>query len=182
MRLLLIACLACAASPALADPGAECLKAVDAGNVTLAKQYADMILFSAGKLSAERAADAAACLLAVTGQNYVYAADIRKFEAADEHDQAVVERQRQTAEKNRVVRENEAKKRAADEKDKAAAAKAQAAVDQFKADLDRVETERHLAVAARLYEACANLYRLNPDSTISNKMCFDVFWERGLPD
>ena len=37
-------------------------------------------------------------------------------------------------------------------------------------------------VVARLSEACGNMYRRDPDATITNQLCFDVFWERGLPD
>lgn len=37
-------------------------------------------------------------------------------------------------------------------------------------------------VVARLAQACDTMYRRDPDATITNKLCFDLFWERGLPD
>lgn len=181
MRFLLTAATILYAAPALADLGSDCLKAADAGNSALVKQYADMILFSRDKLSEQRAADAAACLLEATGRDYVYAPDVRKFELAEEHDQAAVERQRQAAEKSRVEREKQARKKEAENKAQAEAAEARAAAERFRADMERREAERHQAVAARLSEACTNLYRRDPDATIANKLCFDVFWAQGLP-
>lgn len=37
-------------------------------------------------------------------------------------------------------------------------------------------------VEARLSAACDTMYRRDPDATITNKLCYDVFLDRGLPD
>ena len=42
--------------------------------------------------------------------------------------------------------------------------------------------DKREAVTARLVEACGAMYQRDPDATMTNKLCFDVFWETGLPD
>lgn len=182
MRFPLIAALACAATPAMADLGSDCLEAAKAGNDALVRRYADMILFSAGKLSEDHAAKAGSCLQKATGQAYVYVPAIRKFELAEAHAEAEKKRQEQAAER-------EAEERAATKAERTAALAAAKAEEEDKSRTERVqaqiasmEAERHQAVAERLSEGCRRMYRRGPDATITNKLCFDLFWERGLPD
>ncbi|MBM1816228.1 hypothetical protein [Pseudosulfitobacter pseudonitzschiae] len=42
--------------------------------------------------------------------------------------------------------------------------------------------QRELAVLTQLTESCQRLYRQAPDETITNKLCFDIFMNIGLPD
>lgn len=37
-------------------------------------------------------------------------------------------------------------------------------------------------VRSRLAKACARLYAANPDGTITNPLCYEVFLTNGLPD
>ena len=41
--------------------------------------------------------------------------------------------------------------------------------------------ERQDDVEARLKQACDNLFRSQPDETITNPLCYDVFVNHGLP-
>lgn len=47
---------------------------------------------------------------------------------------------------------------------------------------NQAKTDAKQVVQTRLTQACEAMYRRDPDATITNKLCFDVFWERGLPE
>ena len=52
----------------------------------------------------------------------------------------------------------------------------------FAAKMNAGTAERQDAVLSRVSEACANMYRRNPDATVINAVCLDVFLADGLPD
>lgn len=66
--------------------------------------------------------------------------------------------------------------------DEETAAETKARTEKFIADVEQRQAERRADVVERLTEACTRQYRRDADATIMNKLCFDVFMERGLPD
>lgn len=49
-------------------------------------------------------------------------------------------------------------------------------------DILRMKAARELAVNQRLVQGCRSLFKKDPDTAITNKMCYDVFMAVGLPD
>lgn len=177
-RAILTATLCLMAAPASADLGDYCLKAIGTGDEAGAKRLADMILFSNTQLPPERAAVSAECLKGVLGQDYVYAASTGKFEPASEHEVREAERRRKLAEQ----RDEERKAREVREDAAKSEAEAKARTEDLLAEMELRALEGQGKVVERLAEACRNLYQRHPDETITNRLCYDVFLNQGLPD
>lgn len=181
-RALPIIFLCLMGAPAWADLGDYCLEALKKGDTTGAKKIADVILFSNTPMSPERAATSAACLTAVTGEEYIYVSQTAKFEPAARHEQREVERQREVAARQEKVRQEAEKRKSEEAAEAAAEAERQERINRLMAEAAQRAAERERAVSERLALACKNMFRRDPDATMTNKLCFDVFWRVGLPD
>lgn len=168
--------------PAWADLGDYCLEAMKKGDKAGAQKIADVILFSNTPMSSDRAKTSAECLRAVTGLEYIYVDETAKFEPAAGYEQREAERRRKLAAQRQKDREEAAKQRAEKAAEAAAAAERQARTDQMMVEAAQRAAERERAVSERLALACENMFRRDPDATMTNRLCFDVFWRAGLPD
>lgn len=53
---------------------------------------------------------------------------------------------------------------------------------EFAAIVEKQRNERQFDVLLRLQEGCEAMFKRDPDATITNQLCFDLFMDRGLPD
>ncbi len=155
------------ALPAAASFPEWCAEAYEAGDIVTAERMAKSLIGQTRGYNREDAVAGIECLTRFTGEAYTYHPQSRRFlSPSDREEQA--EKDRMEAEEREAAMEAEAEQNRLleDLRDKAEAAQA----------------GRREAVASRLQEACTNLYARQPDETITNKVCLDVFWEIGLPD
>lgn len=107
------------------------------------------------------------CLKFATGQEHVY--DFRASRIVTVEEQAIAaQRAEAFAKKIDAMRTKAA--------EDAALLKANAQANAEK------KAASELAVSQRLVEGCRALFKKDPDTTITNKMCYDVFMAIGLPD
>ena len=178
MRIVLAACLAFAATPALADLGDDYITAIEAGNDTRVDRLVDMILFSKSVMSPERAAKSIECLKKATGEDYIYFGQTGKFVLPTDLERIRAEQ----AAKDEQQRVRAAAIAAEQEANREEEAKAQAEREAFSAQLAELKMKREADVTGRLAEGCTAMYRRDPDATITNDLCFDLFFRIGLPD
>lgn len=55
-------------------------------------------------------------------------------------------------------------------------------IERREADAEGLAHERRAAARRRLEEACVAQFHVDPDATIMNQLCFDVFLAKGLPE
>lgn len=154
-------------SPALAMFPRWCLEAYEAGDIQTAERMAKTIMGSPHGYNQADAAMGIECLRRFTGETYTYHVASREFVSPADR-QAREEADRQEAEARKANELAEA------ERQKFLEEVAQ------RAEIDKANRER--TVATRLHEACYNLYSRDPEETITNPLCFDVFWRNGLPE
>lgn len=179
MRQFVAAALLLFAAPAYAGGVPQwCLEGLDDGDAAYVDRMTTMLLSTPKFYSADDIEKAIECLNRHTGKSYSYNAVVQRFGTKEELDGYLAEK----AKADQKKAEAAAAKAAAEKEAAAAAEKARAELEQIRADIERRAAERQQAVVARLSDACDAMFRRDADATITNKLCFDVFWERGLPE
>lgn len=107
------------------------------------------------------------CFKFATGQDYGYAPRTGLIVTLDQQEIAL----KQIEAEDKIKEQKQAETKAAVDRKKQLEKKRA----QDRADLQ-------LRVQSRLIEACNNLYQRNPDETLVNKLCYDVFSVIGLPE
>lgn len=162
MRLVLIgvAVATLCSGPALADVFDECHAAIEENDTQAAKRAADALLVGTGtEVPEEHLELAARCIQMGRDRPYEFSKLTRRFRTPERATEENLQFARQRAQAN--VRE---KQKEQDE------------------EARKAQSERESKVVGRLVAACYKLYRIDPDTTIINKQCFDVFLANGLPD
>jgi len=171
MRMIaLLFAIALMAPTARADTLGDCNAAIAADDKVAAGKAAEVILgYAPGRYT--RSAEILTCLSFAKGEPYAFDETTFKFRPAsvianeaEKRAAAAAERLREYEDAQRQIRIAEEAARQAERDEKA-----------------RREAKR-AAVTVRLIDACTELYRTHPDETITNKLCFDVFLQIGLPE
>jgi hypothetical protein len=140
-------------SPAVAGPFADCKEAVNSNDRALAKAAVEEILSGKGLYVPPNNSDLVAeCLLVAGSEGLEYSKSKGRFLPAGPADT--------DASKKRLEKKREA----------------------FDRLLLKQQSERRRLVFKRLFEACRNLYRSDPDRAITNQLCFEYFLDDGLPE
>lgn len=173
MRLPLIAALCFAALPAQADFASSCVGAIEEGDDSKAAMFSRMLLARPRQLDKVGQANGLRCIEHATGIAHKYDRDLGRFYSPDQQAEIDAEKAQIEGQKAAEVAaaKAEAEAKAADDK----------AWAQIEADAAKAKFDRESAVLARLDEGCANMYQRDPDATITNPLCFDVFFRTGLP-
>lgn len=173
MRLAVAAVVfACAATPAMTDAAEDCLSK-ESGSIE-ARVIALGLIDTPRKMSNDEAKPIIRCLLHASGAEYQYDASVGIFYTSNDS-------------ADRAIRGSLAAKALAEAEAKAeeatvAAAEAARKSSEIAAATARAKAAREAEVIEQLAASCERLYRRDPDLTIANKLCFDVFFARGLPD
>lgn len=164
MRLALALALFAAPSVAIASPE-FCLAAKNRGDEAQWTFWANHLLTKKNGTSRNQIDDAAQCLDDFPGGPYV-----------ERNGHFMTEEQAAKQDANDAAQKvaEEAATRAKDEAARRAADIIEAA--------DQRMAEQQLAVTQRLVDGCAAMFDRDPDQTITNALCFDVFMKRGLPN
>ena len=170
MRLLLVAAALLTVSAAHARSPEWCIEGLETGDETLLRNNVDRLLNESAVYNDAEIEMATRCLKAHKGFDYVYDPETGRFFTAN---QFAFEQGRRAAEAAKKKRDEAAAKEAAER------ARQAAEVDAIVA---KAKADREFSVAQRLRKGCENMYRRDPDATITNQMCFDLFWRYGLPD
>lgn len=145
--------------PAAAIANPEfCVDAKRSGNKELWDFWATHVLGAARDLNQRQLSQASECLEDFPGGPYAYVDG--KFMNADQ-----------------AKLEEEAERQAKLDAEEAAAVAAE-----FRLAAEAEKSKRQFDVLLRLQEGCEAMFKRDPDATITNKLCFDVFMDRGLPD
>lgn len=48
--------------------------------------------------------------------------------------------------------------------------------------MEQRRMDREYEVLLRLKDGCTAMFKRDPDATITNRLCFDLFMDQGLPD
>lgn len=166
MRTLLaaVALTLVTASGAAADVFDDCRAAVRTSDAESARAASTRILFGNGiYVPPDETETVGQCLELGGKTGYAYSRATGTFVSI-----ALAEAQ------NRRLEAREERKRLEDEK-------AQAAVELIEQER-RARQMREAAVRTQVQISCENLYRLAPDTTITNGICLEVFLRDGLPD
>lgn len=147
------------ALPSFAAANSEaCLDAKNSGNNERWLFWGNHIVESGRDLTLRQQNQAAKCLKDFPGGPYIYqngqfiAEDMAEA-AAETHDKAETEA-------------NAARARLAD----------------YQEQMAQQAVERRVRVVEQLQDSCTAMFRQDPDEAITNRMCFDLFMEQGLPD
>lgn len=164
MRLALVLALFAAPSLALANPE-FCLAAKNRGDEAQWTFWANHLLTTKFATSRDQIDHAAQCLDGFPGGPYI---------ERNGHFMTEEQATRQDA--------NDAAQKVAEEE--AARAKDEAArrAVEIIESADQRMAEQQLAVTQRLVDGCSAMFDRDPDATITNALCFDVFMKRGLPN
>lgn len=169
--------LAFSANAASANYAKWCVEAYEKSDVERAEPMARSLMRNAHGFNRADATMGIQCLLQYTGETYTYDPTTRRFHTQKSLD----EEQRQIRERTELNREEERQQAAAT---RAARIEEQARSRRVAELAQRIEEERQARereVLDRLNEACTSMYARDADATITNRLCFDVFWETGLP-
>lgn len=131
------------------------------------KQLAAEMIANPGDMPIEIAKSALKCIETATGVVHTYNRSAKTFTTWG------------------TVADREEKKAAAQEEAKRAAEEARRSEEERDAivsEVARSRADRTQAVQSRLFQACGRLYSDNPDTTITNRLCYDVFMATGLPE
>lgn len=142
---------------ALASPE-FCVEAKKSGNKERWDFWATQVLGATHDLTPRQITAGKACLKDFPGGPYVYVDG--KFINADQ-----------------AEREAEAERQA-----QINAEAAEAAATEFRLAAEAEKSARQFRVIQQLQDSCIAMFRRDPDATITNKLCFDVLMESGLPD
>ena len=170
MRIIWLATtLIICAQTALAGTYSDCTEAIKSGDQSQAKELAATIL-RFNSFSHDEQITGAACLTFAMGQEYVFSIVLNTF-APKAEVAAIIEATKKEAagkadEQKRLQEEFDRKRRETRQAQLAAAAANEA---------------QTLAVWRRVYEACNELYSNDPNATVTNQICLNVFLETGLP-
>lgn len=175
-------CTAFFCTPVAADVFADCAQAVAAGDRQAAKKAADILLVGAGTLvPPEHIEIAGECVKMGRDRPYAYSKLRQRYRPvakakADNDVYASQEAQREYAIEARRKQLQDSARREKLRNESLENAKARRAAAAHR------KTVREREVLQRLAVACSHLYKTDPDITITNKLCFDVFFTTGLPD
>jgi hypothetical protein len=170
----------CIASPAYAIIYDDCRAAIAADDRVAARHAAEALLRVAPLPYARRIEipELLVCLELGMGEPFVFDSTTQGFASVAQASEQEQRRATLEAERERVVADRWA---AAPERRHQAAAAQAAARKRLREAQARIEADQ-AEVRGRLFAACNRLYRTHPDETITNKLCFDVFFQIGLPD
>jgi hypothetical protein len=147
----------------------DCAEAIKNGNHEKAKEYASTLMrfnsFSVSELEA-----GAACLTYAMGREYIYSYALNTFVSKDEED-AMIEASKKKAAEQAAAQQN--KLAAADELTRLRR--------QPELEAQAAKEAQTVAVWKRAYEACSIFYRADPDKTVTNQVCLNIFLETGFP-
>lgn len=150
-----------AGSVAVADLPLDCAKAIALDRVDDVRRIADQLIKEGGQYSHISLDNAFDCLESATGMLHSYDPETKTFTP----DKEAPDLKMKTATEKRQA-DKEALERFAETQRK----------------VEEVEARTKREVYLRLIESCENMYRQEPDETITNKLCFDVFLSNGLPE
>ena len=159
-----------AVQPARADTYADCIAAIEAGDLETAKGIALTMLRFTNVTDPKKQEMGAQCLTGATGEPHVYSMGLARFLPSIEAEK--VEEQR-IIDAKAALEASEALERARLNAEAAAEAKAVAA--------ERAEAAKKQAVWKRVSQACNELYADDPNLAVTNKVCLDLFLMIGLP-
>ena len=145
-------------STAAADIYDDCDRAIEAGDKAAALLNGKIML-NRRPVPYLELARMKKCLLYATGKEHEYSPTLGRVVSAEMALEA-------KAEADRLAEEKKADERSWEE------AKRRTRV---------AKIQREQEVFNRLTESCRRLYQKNPDETITNKLCFDLFLSVGLP-
>lgn len=168
LKLLAFAFAICAQT-ATAGTYSDCTLAIKKGDQAKAKELASALL-RFNSFSVDEQMTGAACLTYAMNEEYVFSIILNTFVPKGQEEAVVDEKKKAAAE--RAV-EDQRKVAAALERNRLHQLAELAAKAAKQAQID--------TVWKRVYEACANLYRSDPDTTVTNQICLNVFLETGLP-
>ena len=169
---LLLSCwmLAYVTNMAVADTYADCKEAISANDHEAALKFATRLLRFRNISDPSKQKSGAACLTFAKGTEYTY--DFAKDGFAEA---SVVAAALAASQEEFAAREEERAKR----ESIIAAEKAQ------RLERERIRKEAEAAkvraVWQRVTDACVKLYQDDPDGTVTNRICLDVFLQTGLP-
>jgi hypothetical protein len=148
------------ASAASADVFENCQTAIDTNDQGIAQAQLDEMKAVKFLFDPAKQQIGVACLSLATGEAWFYDTVSAHFENVQASEAA--REQRVALEKSRLMLERQMEELAA------ASALAKEATRQI--------------VVTEMVEACKRLYKDAPDETLTNRVCFDVFLEIGLPE
>lgn len=158
-------------SPANANFSQWCVDAYDAGNIELGKRMAEMVQKSMTAPNWAEARTAIRCLRLALGSEYKYLPGSHRIVPADEYETIL--------ESERLTEEAERQQRSAEEAERQRLLEQRA---ELEAGIEMARRARQDAVLEQLAQSCTSLFRSDPDTTITNKLCYDYFYAVGLPD
>lgn len=174
MKVLICAlALAVSASAASANYAKWCLDAYEEGDLERAETMANSLMQNAHGFNRADADMGIECLLQYTGETYTYDPEIRRFYTQ----KSLREEQRASRERAVELFQGAAARQAVRAAERARSAQNAELAKRIQEEREARERE----VMARLNEACTSMYARDAEATISNKLCFDVFWQTGLP-
>lgn len=160
-RILTAALLTAAPTFAFADLPLDCAKAITMNKVDDVRQIADQIMEQGGEYSTIGLRNAHECLEAATGVIHSYDPETGMFTPDKE---ATHLKLKSAAEEREAAKDRERQ------------------LEEARSEQAKRQAERKQQAYRRLVEGCENMYRREPDETITNKLCFDIFTVTGLPD
>lgn len=147
----------------------DCTQAIAEGDKLKAEELAATMLRFNSISTADQALGAA-CLSYARGEEYVYVVGPNTFLSKASEETRLKEEKEKA-----VARAQESEKRLKErELLELAERKRTAAIEAQK-------EERRQAVWKRVSEACTELYQDDPEGTVTNQICLDVFLQTGLP-
>ena len=188
MRLTIFFLVVFLPSRAFADIYSDCQAAIEADDRTAALSYATTMMQFNQIWDPKKQTGGADCISYATGKTYVYSFSLGAFAKATAAEAILVAKRKeaaeaaalqdQKAEAERMARIKEARLAKAEAERQEALARAEAV---RAAVLEAADAKRRALVWTRVLEGCLALYSKNPDETVTNRVCLDVFLETGLP-
>lgn len=189
MRILVPLLFAVSATAAWGGMADTCVYAVQSGDLVRARHLATVLLSSPSGLPNDEAQAVMKCVKMMTGQDYTYDPKTRLLSPPQSEYGPLTElagRIAEAAQEGHLRAERDRERKAQERAKAEAAAKEEAEesarLAQMRAEGELIRLQRQRSVQERLSEGCSRMYRRDPDATITNSLCYEVFFNQGLPE